>query len=159
MMAAAPLLLVALSAGTAVAGGVMAFQQGRFQAKVAEQNAEIAREKGQIQARRAKASQGQRISLARAQIGAAGIAFAGTPLDLLAGDAAQGAADVQLIRAGASIQSVNFLARAAAAKQQAIAGLIGGIGGAGTSILTGVSDAQVAQQQTDLNQQTRDDLF
>lgn len=128
----------AVSAGASVLGGIAAQQQASFQAKIARQNAEIARQRGEAESVRIERDRRRRLGLLRASIGAAGLQPTGSPLDLLAEEAmeAEEARLMALFGAEGVARQEEINARTARLRGQA--GLVGGIGrGVGTSLLGG----------------------
>lgn len=142
------LVATAITAATAVAGGVAAYQQGRFQSDLARRNAKLAAERGALEARELKNDRQRRMALARAQYAAAGVAFEGTPINVLAEEAGIAERDAQAIRFGASVQSAEQLARGRAARTQGTLSLLGGFSDAGSSLLTGYDTYQGMKNPT-----------
>lgn len=145
-MATLAVVVAIASAGAAVVGGISAIQQGRFQNKIAKQNADLARAAGEKNARLAlgqsraeearKRREGlRRLGLTRAIIAARGITVEGSPLDLLAEEAAVIEEDALLIRFGGEVQAQSLLFGAAvSAREQLISGRLASARGIGQGI-------------------------
>lgn len=181
---AAPVVLLAgtiISAGAAAYGAVAQQQAYRQQAKAAQQmgewqaanareaaqfyraigehNAQAAVQRAAAEEARLRRDRSRRLGAMRAQIGATGAAFEGTPLDVLADQAMSAEEEAMLVRWGgareaeqerlrAAMLSRNELvsagaslwqgaASASALRAQGTQSLIGGLGGAGSTLLTG----------------------
>lgn len=117
-------IVIPLLVGSAIVGGVAAIQQGRFQAKVAKQNAALARAAGEKNAKLAIAQSRaeevrrrrlgvQQLGRARAFIGARGLLVEGSPLDFLAEQAAVIEEESLLIRFGGKLRAQSLLFGAA----------------------------------------------
>ena len=139
-MAAAPLILTAVAAAAAVAGGVAADRQAKDQARQARRIGQAKIQDQQRQARRDRAEQ-------QAKFAKAGVSVqSGTPLDILGDTASEQALAALRIRYSADSQSD-------ALKLRGTQALVSGItSGAGT-LLGGVADGQAGflapkQQQT-----------
>lgn len=137
----------AISAATSVASGIASSQQARFQQEVFEQNARLAEQRGRLEAQRLRKDRRRRLGLATAQFAAAGVALEGTPVSVLAEEAANAERDAQLVRFGASVDSAQQRARANAARSRGAFSLLGGGLGAGTSIFSGLSDLNTIEER------------
>jgi hypothetical protein len=137
-----------------------AYSQGQAQANMAEYNALIARQNAdlalqkeelqKIQTRiteKKQREQTQRLlATQRSLYGKAGVTFEGTPLLVMSETAAEGEIDALAIRYAGSIEEANIIAEQSAYRQDArlarmrgsAAKLAGNIG-AGTALLTGLS--------------------
>ena len=150
---AATVATVAQVIGTLYTAGA-GYASANAAASVAEQNARLSEQKGMATMQKAgweerriragsKKLQGQQRSL----LAASGVDVnTGSALDVQADTAYQAAEDVamthynaELQKWGFDIEAANYKAQAASAKQQATSALIGGVIGAGSSILTGGS--------------------
>ncbi len=115
-----------IQAGAAVVGGLAAFQQSRFQAAVASANAKAAKQQAQAEEIRLRRDRVRRIAATRAAFGAAGVALAGTPLDVLAEQALEAEEDALLTRFGGRVRARAFRFQAGAARAGAGGALLGG---------------------------------
>lgn len=123
-MAGPELLLIAgaASAGASVVQGVQANRQARSQASAVRAAGRAERERLEISNRR-------RLGTARARIGASGVDFSGSPLDVLVDEATTAAL-------GEANVTFNARSRANAIRQQGRNALVGGFARAGTTALT-----------------------
>lgn len=146
MAAVSPLTL--FSAGGSLIQGFGGFQQARFQQQAAQQNAVFAAALGernaQAELQRAEAEEvrfrrdrQRRSAATRAAFGAAGVQVEGTPLEVLADQAAEAEEDALLIRLGGltaaqrarlrgDVEAREQRLRAAAFRQQAGTSLLAG---------------------------------
>lgn len=146
------------AAGSAL-GGLAAFQQFRQQAEIAQQNAAFQAQVtqfnvSQIQAStaaeeaRVRRDMSRRLGATRAAIGATGFTAEGTPLDVIADQAAEAEEIALLTRFGGRLQAqrARFQGSLAAREQLFTAqtarsrggqALLGGFGRAGQTLLTG----------------------
>jgi len=126
---AVPLIYAGLAAGagSAALGGVMAFQQGQYQAKVAEQNAKyqasVAQQNaafytalGEQNAKTAEATaaaeetrmrrdRARRLAASAAKFGASGVQLTGSPLEVLANEASENEEAALLVRYGGQVEA------------------------------------------------------
>lgn len=135
-MAVAPIALVAISAAASVAGGAIAFANSRTASKIAQRNATIATQQASAEETRLRREQKRRLASTRAQFSASGVKLAGSPLSVLGDVAMQEEEDAMLVRLGGQNRAAQFNLDAYGARQQGYGALIGGIGGAGQTLLT-----------------------
>lgn len=138
---AAAVLGTATSAYAAYSQGQAQQQAAKFNAKVSENNAEIARQTAEAQARQ-KADQYRRILGAnRAAAGAAGVeGDQGSPLLVMADNAAQAELDEQFTRYRGMIQQTGFQSEANLNRYQAGYARQAGLFGAGSTLLSGAGN-------------------
>lgn len=124
--------LAVLTGISAVAG----FAQNLRQADAEEANADYAREAAKAEEQRLRRDRSRRIGATAAAFGAAGVTFQGTPMDVLADEAALAEEDALLVRAGGELREREFRIGADRARSKAVGSLLGGaISIAGTSLL------------------------
>ena len=142
-------LLIAggISAGGSIISGIAARNQSKFQAQLAEQNAQQQRAVAALEAERHQRETGRRLGAISAAIGASGATFAGTPLLVLADEAAEAEENRLLILLGGEAAARSSEAQAAAFRQQGRNQLVSGIFGAGSTLLTTGADASLARSQ------------
>ena len=152
-MASATALLAASSIASGVGGGISSIAAGQNQQANAEFQADLARRNARSAQGAAAAREGQSRRAARrpagrtrAAIGAAGLARSGTPLDLLADQAAEQELDALTIRAqGASVaggQRARAGLLSARGDQAARAGLVSGATQAAGGLLSAEGQLQ-----------------
>ena len=142
-----------MSAVTSAVAGYASYQQGQFQADVARtradfaakvhtQNAEIAEQLGERNAKAAidaaasrerlfRRAKGRQIASARAAFGASGVQLSGTPLEVLSDAITSVSLDAHLIRFGGTVAASDARLQAKLAiRREAIAGESAIFGGA-----------------------------
>lgn len=137
--------IVAIAAiGAAGVGAVSSIQQGRAAKRVGEQNAQLALGRAKLEEARFRRDQRRRLGRIRAGIGARGITVEGSPLALLADQAAEIEEDALLIRFGGDVAAAEARTRGSFAKAAGISrglsllGTAAGFAGqAGESLLDG----------------------
>jgi hypothetical protein len=136
----------ALVAGTLVTA-LSAIQQGRAAKKagdrnaaVAARNAEIARANGAANAEAERKDVARRIGAQVAGYGASGVAFEGTPLDVLGETAENGEKDVQNILYQAELRAIGFNDESSFQQFKGNQAQTAGFFGAGGALLKGVGD-------------------
>ena len=141
-MAVETLLLAGtlVSAGTQILGGIAAANQASFEADVAKGNAQIAKQQAAMEAERLRRDTQRRLGATKAAFGASGVTLAGAPIEVIADQASVGEEDAQLILFGGQAKSRQELANAAGAKSRGQQSLIGGLGSAAGTGLTGVGN-------------------
>ena len=135
-----PAALLALTAGGTAISTISSVQSARFNQDVANRNAALAAQKGQVEAaafrRQTRAEQGRRI----ANIAASGLdpGF-GSAQSILRTSAEQDEFDALLLEQGAASQAAGFRAEAGFQRRRAVGAGVGGAFGVGTSILRGLT--------------------
>lgn len=138
-----------MAAGLAIAGGVQALgalSSGESQsealgysADVASNNATLALQAGDMNARRQQMLSSQKIGAERAGYGASGIdSGSGSALDVLGSSAMNGELDKLNILHGAQVQAINFENQAAIDRSQADSAKNAGLFGAAGALAGGV---------------------
>ena len=141
-MAVAPALMIIgtiVSAGAAVMGAVAAKNQADFQSDVAKQNAKIAQQRAAAEAARIRRDNQRRIGSQTTGFGAAGVTIEGSAADALDQSTMIGEEDAQLALFGGSLDARQQSINAKAAKSSGNAALVGGLGRAGGTALTGAA--------------------
>ncbi len=126
-IAASTLMIIGTiaSAATSVIGGIAANNQARFQSDVAKQNAQLAQQRAAAEAERTRRDTQRRLGATKTAFGASGVTLAGSPVEVLADQAAVGEEDAQLDLFGGAVQSRQELVNAKAARSQGQQALIG----------------------------------
>lgn len=142
---ATPTLIMAASAASAagsVVQGISGFQQARFQSELAEQNADMARRRAEVQRGRLSREQRRRMGRARAIAGSRGVQVTGSPLEVLSDQAAEAAEERALVSFGGEVKAREQEARASAARAQGTQSLIGGFTSAAGTLAGGFAQAE-----------------
>lgn len=121
------LISAGLTSSAAIAGGVGAYQQGRYLQRVSEENARMTREAARINEQRLRTQRAKGLDELRASIGASGLSVLGSPLELLGDEAAQAEMDALTVRHGGQVQARQQRIEGELAAAQGRAGLIGGL--------------------------------
>lgn len=145
---------LAMSATTAIAGGIMQSQQASYAAAAAEQNSQIAQQNAQTALKQGEDDQRTQYQKVAALKGQQIAAFAasgldvsfGSPMDVIDDTALLGEQDAQKIRDTATaransfiLDASNYRSEAAGDRAAGTAGLVGGFLKAGATALTGAS--------------------
>lgn len=124
------------SAVGSVVQGISAFQQGQFQARVAEQQADFARKQAEIDAKEFKRDQQRLLGQARATRGASGVLLSeGSPLLVDDETIEEILFQTERVRRGGQVESARLQQSAQASRAAGRSGLVGGVFGAGSSLL------------------------
>jgi len=143
------------SAGVGVMGAIGARQQAQYQAASMQanaqaqmQNAQWARMSANNDARLAEVQNKRMLGSQMAAIGASGVDLTGSPLDLLSETVSESKIQEENIRRtgeaqarGSEFQAASFRMQAQGATQAGNTGFIGGLLGAGSSLLTSVGSS------------------
>lgn len=127
--------------------GAVAAAQGEFNAQTSEAEAAQARTTAAYEADRSRTKAGYALAADRAAIGASGLGFEGSPLEVLAFNAGQAELDAQAIRYGGEVRASSLEGQAASQRYQGALGIIQGEQRAGVSLLTGQTAANQAYGQ------------
>lgn len=139
---------VATAAATAYSG-YSAYQTQQANAKIADQFAEQQRQAAALDAQKQKEESERQLARARGTYIKAGLdTSVGSPVDVLAESAANAAFDNALIRWGGERGANQAEGQAAMARWSGNQSLVGGIVGAGTSLLTAGSKYYARQPNT-----------
>lgn len=102
------LLIGLVGAGISAAGSIMQGQQAQqmaeMQAKAYEQQAQAEQQASAFEAQRERRKQELLQANARAQVGASGVAFQGSPTEVLTANAREGQLDIAAIRYGSQLR-------------------------------------------------------
>jgi hypothetical protein len=139
-----PLSLITIaSAGMSAVGSVM---QGNQQNAMAEAQAKAIEQQSQADAQASAFEQQQErrkqdliAANARAQVGASGVAFAGSPTAVLTANAAQGQLDIEAIQYGSQLRRNNLATQASISRFQGKQAKQAGFINAASGFVSGVS--------------------
>lgn len=124
-----------IGSAAAGAGAVMSYQQGRQQSKIAKANAEAAQRRAAVEAEGVARDRARRMGLARAQFGASGVQFAGTPVAVLSEQAAESEFDRLMVLAGGASEAQQSRWQGKLASQASYGQAISQLGQAGGGLL------------------------
>ena len=142
-------IVMAATAAAGAASTYAAYNQNKFQQKLANRNASKAIEDAAARETLQRRSSRRQIAAARAKYGAAGVALTGSPLSVLGDLSSQAEEQALLTRYGGDVTSAQDKARAESAGAAATASIISGT----AQTLGG------AAQQNQQNQQTYGDKW
>lgn len=128
-----------VSVAGSIASGAQAQAQAEAQAKAYEQQAQADSQAAGYEAQRERRQQELRAANARAQVGASGVAMAGSPTEVLVANAREGELDIQAIRYGSQIRQNNLRTQAEISRMQGKGAMVAGIFEAGAGLATGLS--------------------
>lgn len=130
---------VVSGAGALIQGQQQA-QMAEMQAKAYEQQAQADAQASSYEASREKHRQELAAAAARAQVGASGVAFSGSPTEVLLANAGQAELDISAIKYGSQLRQSQLGTQAAisrfSGKQARVAGFIN----AGSNLIGGLSN-------------------
>jgi hypothetical protein len=133
-------VLTGLSAAVGALGAISSGRQqaaaNRYNAQVAEQNAERAVLTSEAEAAREGDRNRRRLATSANAFGASGLDMTGTPLDVMADLASEAALDEQIIRWRGRTQAARFQSQAAQDRAAAQRATTAGFGQAGATLLT-----------------------
>ena len=139
MGATALIAATAFSAAASLAGGAFGLVQGLQNASIQRQNARAAKEQAAAREEQLRRDRARRIGTIRAQIGAQGGTIEGSPLDILADEAAEAELDARLVRFGGQVQARDFRNQARSSTLSGVGSLIGGAGQAAGTTVQGIA--------------------
>lgn len=113
VMVALGLIGTAISAAGAIAQGQQAAAMAEAQAKAYEQQARADAQASAYEQQRERHKQDLAAASARAQVGASGVAFAGSPTEVLAAHAREGQLDIEAIRYSSQLRQNSLQSQAA----------------------------------------------
>lgn len=126
------------SAAGAVTSGIAQSNAAKYNAKLADQNAQVARDQAAAEARLQREKSEKILGATRAAYGASGVTLEGSPLDLLEESAANAELDNLNIRYKGTLQSRGYMNEASLYRAQArnarTSGIIEGISSIGRGI-------------------------
>lgn len=129
-----------LSAGGALIQGQQAAQNAELQAKAIEQQRQAQANADAYEAQQEKRRQELAMSNARAQVGASGLAFSGSPTEVLTANAGQNQMDIDAIRYGSTLKQNSLSTQAAITRHSGKQARIGGFINAGSNFVSGISN-------------------
>lgn len=140
-----PLTFLSIAgAGMSAAGSIM---QGNQQAAMAEAQAQALEQQKKAEAQASAFEQQQerrkqelQLASARAQVGASGVALAGSPTEVLTANAAQGQLDIEAIQYGSTLRQNNLGTQAGISRFQGKQAKQAGIIGAASNLVSGISN-------------------
>jgi hypothetical protein len=130
----------AVSVVGAVAQGQAAKNASEYNARLAEQDAVLARKKSEEEERRYRLQSQKQMGAMRAAYARAGVTMEGSPMDVLAESAYTAELDVLTIRAGGRAQSASLESQARIARLQGRSKLAGSYASAATELLGGATN-------------------
>ncbi|MCH8197034.1 MAG: hypothetical protein IH904_03025 [Proteobacteria bacterium] len=130
---------LALGALGTISQGIAAERAGEFQARVAAQNARIARERAEVEEGEKRRENVRILAAQRAFVSKAGVQLEGTPLLVQQETAAEGEFDALTVRFGGKLSESRELARAQAARFGGRAARTSSLLRVGSTLLTGAS--------------------
>lgn len=133
------LLSAAFGALGAIQSAQASASASEFNAQVADNNAVIAEQNAAAEARRQRRAAGRQAARSRAQIGAAGVALEGSPLDVLEDQAMEAELDALNSLYGGRLQATNYRSQAQLDRASARSARTQGFISAGTSLLNGAA--------------------
>lgn len=137
-------MLTIAGAGINAAGSIMAGQQqaamAEAQAKALEQQARAEQQASAYEQQQERRKQELAMSNARAQVGASGVAFTGSPTEVLAANAGQGELDIAAIQYGSSLRQNNLNTQADISRFQGSQARTAGFINAASGLVSGISN-------------------
>lgn len=133
--------IAAVSAIGSLQAGQASKDASEQNAQYAEQNAAISRDKANFDATLQARESGQLLGKARAQIAKSGVAYSGSPIDVMADSAAQAELDNLAIRYGGELAARGYLNQADISRREGKQAQTASYFGAATSLLKGASAA------------------
>ncbi len=126
-------------AGSAVSG-VQAYQQGQAQKQAYERQAQADAQAAAYEATQEKRRQDLLAANARAQVGASGVGFEGSPSEVLAANSRFGQMDVMAIQYGSSLRQGNYRTQGDIAAWSGTQQAVGSVFKAGSNLVSGLSN-------------------
>jgi hypothetical protein len=140
-LAAIGLVGTAISAAGSIAQGRQAEVMANYQAKAYGQQARADAQSAAYEASQERRQQALLEANARAQVGASGVALAGSPTDVLAANARAGELDIQAIRYGSQLRQNSLRTQAAISKYQGAQAKQAGYINAASTAVSGLGSA------------------
>lgn len=140
-----PLTLVTIaSAGISAAGSIMQGNQqnamAEAQAKALEQQARAEQQASSYEQQQERRKQDLAQASARAQVGASGVAFSGSPAAVLTANAGQGQLDIEAIQYGSTLRQNNLGTQASISRFQGKQAKQAGFIGAASNLVSGLGN-------------------
>jgi hypothetical protein len=142
-LAAIGLVGTAISAAGAIAQGQQAKVMADYQAKAYQQQAAADAMASGYEQQRERQKQALLMSNAKAQVGASGVALAGSPTEVLIGNARQGELDIQAIQYGSQLRQNSLNTQAAISSFQGAQAQKAGYINAASTAASGLGNAYV----------------
>lgn len=136
-------LLTVASIGMSATGSIMQGNQAdamaQAQATAIEQQAQADAQASAFEQQQERRKQDLAAANARAQVGASGVAFAGSPTEVLTANAAQGQLDIEAIQYGSQLRRNNLSTQASISRFQGKQAKTAGFINAASGFVSGVS--------------------
>lgn len=139
------LLGLGLSIGGSIVEGAQQQQMANAQAKAYEQQAQADAQASAFEQAQERKKQQLQQAAARAQVGASGVAIAGSPTEVLAANARQGQLDLKAIQYGSQIRQNNLRTQADITRYQGKQAFGASIFKAVSGGVTGLAKIQMGQ--------------
>lgn len=137
-------LLTIASTGLSAAGSIMQGNQqaaqAEAQAKALEQQARADQQASAFEQQQERRKQELAQSAARAQVGASGVAFSGSPATVLTANAGQGQLDIEAIQYGSQLRQNNLGTQASISRFQGKQAKTAGFINAASGLVSGISN-------------------
>lgn len=131
---------IVLSVGGALVSGVQSMQMAKAQQQAYEQQARADAQASAYEAGQEKKRQQAAAAAATAQVGASGVALAGSPTEVMSANARENQMDIDAIRYGSAIRQNNFRTQGQIAAMQGKQAMVGSIFKAGSNLVSGLSN-------------------
>lgn len=140
-----PITMLAIAgAGINAAGSIMQGNQqqamAEAQAKALEQQALADQQASAFEQQQERRKQELQLANARAQVGASGVGFAGSPTEVLAANAGQGQLDIEAIQYGSMLRQNNLGTQAGISRFQGKQAKQAGFINAASGLVSGISN-------------------
>lgn len=129
-----------VSAAGSIVSGMQQAQMAEMQAKAYEQQAQADAQASSYEASREKHRQELAAAASRAQVGASGVAFSGSPTEVLVANAGQAELDISAIKYGSQLRQNQLGTQAAISRFSGRQARVAGFINAGSSLIGGVSN-------------------
>lgn len=129
-----------LSVGGALVEGQQQKQMAEYQAKAYEQQAKADAQASAFEQAQEKKKQDLLQAAARAQVGASGVAVAGSPSEVLAANARQNQLDLKAIQYGSQLRQNNLSTQASISRFSGKQAQAGSFIKAGSNLVSGISN-------------------
>jgi len=139
------LIGLGLSVGGAVMEGAQQQEMANLQAKAYNQQAEADSQASAFEQAQERHKQELQQAAARAQVGASGVAVAGSPTEVMAANAKQNQLDLKAIQYGSQVRQNNLNTQAAISRYSGKQAMAAGIIKGATTGFTGLAKIQMSQ--------------
>lgn len=137
---------IVLSVGGALVSGVQSMQMAKAQQQAYEQQARADAQASAYEAGQEKKRQQAAAAAATAQVGASGVALAGSPTEVMSANARENQMDIDAIRYGSAIRQNNFRTQGQIAAMQGKQAMVGSIFKAAGTAISGMYDPNRAEK-------------